>query len=99
MIALTHVAARLAQGLTIQRFLHRRSMKRTDRTWIIVDEAPQVPQDNWAELQGFKLIGATSLIIGDFQGQLRPPSDLWSDSICRYEDPDDTWTLAEGLSI
>jgi len=98
-IALTHVAARLARGLTIQRFLQRRSMHQAERAWIIMDEASQVPQDFWAELQRFKLVGARYLIVGDFKGQLRHPSDLWSDSIRRYEDSDDILALAERLHI
>ena len=84
LVALTHVAARLARGLTIQRFLQRRSMPQTDRAWIIIDEASQVPQDKWAELQRFKLVGAEFIIIGDFKGQLRPPNDLWNDPQRRY---------------
>jgi hypothetical protein len=43
-IALTHVASRLARGKTIARFLTRQTMYMTDRTWIVVDEASQIPQ-------------------------------------------------------
>jgi len=43
-------------------------------------------------------IGQSLLFVcGDFKGQRRPPSDIWSDAIRRYEDSDDIWALAEGL--
>jgi hypothetical protein len=46
-----------------------------------------------------KLVGVKFLIVGDFDGQMRPLSDLWSDARRRYEDSDDLWTLAEGLHV
>ena len=98
-VALTHVAARLARGQTLERFLLRAPVRQTNSTWIVVDECSQIPQCRWAELQRFKLIGVKFLILGDFAGQLRPPSDLWSDARRRYEDCDDIWTLSEGLQV
>ena len=98
-VALTHVAARLARGQTLEQYLYNCQAYRTDTTWIIVDEASQIPQSRWADLLRLKLIGAKFLIVGDFDGQLRPPSDLWADALKRYEDSDDIWTLSEGLHV
>ena len=44
-------------------------------------------------------MGAKFLILGDFQGQLRPPSDLWDDALRRYENSEGLWTLAAGLHV
>jgi len=98
-VALTHVAARLARGQTLEHLLRRTRMQKAETTWIICDEASQIPQSMWAELSRFKLLGAKFLVVGDFDRQLRPPSDLWADARKRYEESDDLWTLVEGLHV
>jgi hypothetical protein len=98
-VALTHVAARIARGTTLERFLLQAPQHNTNSIWVIVDEASQIPQSRWAELQRLKLIGVKFLVVGDFAGQLRPPSGLWSDARRRYESCDDLWKLAEGLEV
>ena len=43
-VAITHVAACLAQGMTIDLFLRKMGrLGLTDNTWIVVDEASQAP--------------------------------------------------------
>lgn len=98
-VALTHVAAALARGDTIEKFLLRARFSQTSTTWLAVDECSQIPQCHWAELLRLRLVGFKFVILGDWEGQLRPPSDLWSDARLRYEDSQDLWSLSQGLRV
>ena len=100
-VAPMHTAACQAQGSTIDKFLLANCTAKADseETWVIVDEASQVPCGKWGELERFALLGYRFLVIGDFSGQLRPFADAWSDARALYEDGDAIWGLARDLKI
>ena len=74
-MALTHVAARLAQGCTIAHAL--RKFARVQDAWIFVDEASQVPLSTLGEISRWGLVGCKFIIVEDRIGQFLPIFDTW----------------------
>ena len=74
-MAVTHVAARLAQGCTISHALRRFAKVRN--AWIFIDECSQVPLGMLGEISRWRLVGCKFIIVEDRIGQFLPIYDTW----------------------
>ena len=74
-MAVTHVAARLAQGCTISHALYKFAKVRN--AWIFIDECSQVPLTTLGEISRWGLVGCKFIIVEDRVGQFLPIYDTW----------------------
>ena len=75
-VAPTHVAARLCGGKTIA---HCKHWVRQLNAWFIVDEVSMVSVEDLGIMSSWRAVGARFIFVGDFDGQLLPFIDRWSD--------------------
>ena len=78
-MALTHVAARLQGGCTVNHALHKFAKIRD--AWIFIDEASQIPLSTMGELSRWGYMGCKFVIIEDRVGQFLPIFDTWNTDI------------------
>ena len=96
-MALTHVAARLAQGCTIAHAL--RKFARVQDAWIVVDEASQVPLSMLGEISRWGLVGCKFIIVEDRIGQFLPIFDTWKADLRKLPNGSLMKNMCRGLHI
>ena len=74
-MAVTHVAARLAQGCTSSHAL--RKFAKVRNAWIFIDECSQVPLGTLGEISRWGLDECKFIIVEDRVGQFLPIYDTW----------------------
>ena len=74
----THVAARLCGGKTIAHVEHWK--RQLNGSCLLVDEASMISREDLGIMASWQAVGCHFIFIGDFDGQLLPFVDRWSDA-------------------
>ena len=83
-MALRHCAAMLICGKTIQHYImkyEKAGGSPAAGTIVLIDESSEIQLHTWAVLAKWKLMGVNFIIMGDFDGQLKPIFDSWQDAM------------------
>ena len=79
-LAFTHSAAAILDGVTALRFLHEHpsGLAAPQKTWVIIDEISLCPLEIFVRLLEFHFFGVRFVVAGDF-GQNLPIDEKWGD--------------------